>query len=65
MSDRAGSQDDHPPVLVYPDDYEFAVIGHDDEHFAVYRSTQSGIAKEGIVRRLRDIADHIEASDAQ
>ena len=61
----AGSQDDHPPTLLYPDDYEFAVIGHADDEFAVYRSTQSGIAKADIVRRLRDIADHIEASDAQ
>ena len=61
----AGSHDDHPPVLVYPDDYEFAVIGHADDHFAVYRSTASGIAKADIVRRLRDIALHIEASDAQ
>ena len=65
MPDHAGSRDDHPPVLVYPDDYEFAVIGHSDEEFACYRSTQSQIAKADIVRRLRDIADHIEASDAQ
>jgi hypothetical protein len=61
----AGSQDNHPPVLVYPDDYEFAVIGHADDQFSVYRSTASGIAKADIIRRLRDIALHIEASDAQ
>ncbi len=60
-----GSQDNHPPVLLFPDDYEFAAIGHTDEHFAVYRSTQSCITPAEIVRRLRAIADHIEASDTQ
>jgi hypothetical protein len=61
----AGSQDDHPPVLLFPDDYEFAAVGKPGDTFAVYRSKQSGIAKSDIIRRLRDIADHIEASDVQ
>jgi hypothetical protein len=61
----AGSQDNHPPVLLFPDDYEFAAVGQPGENFAVYRSTQSGIAKADIIRRLRDIADLIEASDTQ
>lgn len=61
----AGSQDDHPPVLLFPDSYEFACVGQPGENYAVYRSTQSGIAKADIIRRLRDIADRIEASDTQ
>jgi len=60
-----GSQDDHPPVLLFPESYEFACIGQPGDNFAVYRSTQSGIAKADIIRRLRDIADHIEASGLQ
>lgn len=59
----AGSHDDHPPVLLFPADYEFAAIGHPDDHFAVYKSTQSGITKDEIVDRLRNIADHIEDSE--
>lgn len=58
-----GSQDKNPPVLLFPDDYEFAAVGHPDEHFAVYKSTRSGITKTQIVDRLRAIADHIEGSD--
>jgi hypothetical protein len=56
----AGSHDDHPPVLLFPADYEFAAIGQPDEHFAVYKSTQSGITKTQIVDRLRAMADRIE-----
>lgn len=59
----AGSLDNHPPVLLHPDDYEFAAIGHPGEHFAVYKSTKSGITKTQIVNRLRDIANHIERSE--
>lgn len=58
-----GSQDHHPPVLLHPDEYEFAAIGHPGQHFAVYKSTKSGISKDDIVNRLRAIADHIERSD--
>jgi len=60
-----GSRDNNPPVMLFPDDYHFAAIGHAEEQFAVYRSTQSQISKTDIVRRLRDIANQIEASDTE
>lgn len=61
--DRAGSKDDHPPVLLYGDDYEFACIGHPADQFAVYRSKHTDVSKAYIVARLRDIADRIEDAD--
>lgn len=60
-----GSRDNNPPVMLFPDDYEFAAIGHPGNNFAVYCSRQSGITKLEIVARLRDIANHIEASEKQ
>jgi hypothetical protein len=63
MHDRAGSRDDHPPVLLFGDDYQFAAISKSADHFALYRSTHSEIDKATIVSRLREIADSIEASD--
>jgi len=63
MSDNAGSRDDHPPVLLFGDDYDFAAISKSDDNFAVYRSSHTEIDKATIVGRLREIADAIEASD--
>lgn len=63
MPDRAGSRDDHPPVLLFGADYDFAAISRSADDFAVYRSTHTEINKATIVGRLREIADAIEASD--
>jgi hypothetical protein len=63
MTEHTGSRDDHPPVLLFGDDYDFAAISKSADDFAVYRSTRTEIDKATIVGRLREIADAIEASD--
>ena len=63
MPERAGSRDDHPPVLLFGDEYDFAAISRTADQFAVYRSTHSAITKASIVARLREIADAIEEAD--
>lgn len=56
----AGSRDEHPPKLLYPDDYVFAAIGQPGGDFAVYRSRHYDVDANEIVLRLRHIADCIE-----
>ena len=40
MADRPhqpGSQDDHPPKLLYPDNFRYCIVIRPDDHFEVYR----------------------------
>lgn len=56
----AGSMDDHPPVILSADDYEFCLVGYAGDSFACYRSTRSNLTKDRLLARLRTIMDALE-----
>lgn len=57
----ASSADDNPPMLLHPGNYEFIAVGRADDDYSVFRSSESGISRDDIIERLRDIADRMEA----
>lgn len=59
----AGSMDDHPPVILGTNDYEFCIVGYPEKGFACYRSVRGGITKERLLTRLRTIIAAIEQTD--
>lgn len=60
MTDRAGSRDEHPPKLLYPDDYVFAVIVQPDHTFDVYQSRRYKVSTKDVTIRLRRIVEILE-----
>lgn len=62
MTLTPGSQDDNPPLILHPGNYEFLAIGRLGDDYSVYRSAEAGVTNADIAARLRDIADRMDGS---
>jgi hypothetical protein len=56
--------DDHPPVIISADEYEFCLVGYEGDSFVCYRSTKKKIDKDVLLTRLRKIIKAIEQTDS-
>lgn len=60
MNPPAGSRDDHPPKLLWPDTYAYAVIINQDGNWEIYRSRHiPHTDATHIAATLLHIAEHL------